>query len=117
LDKGVELVMDALSLMKGGENFIPKLPAMKVSDLISTMIPNCEVKVTGIRPGEKLHEMLITDDESRRTKDIGVHYVIEPVHDWWDGSHLKDNKKVSDEFRYSSDNVEVLSKEDFLKYI
>ena len=117
VDQSVDLVLCALNMMKGGEIFIPKLPAMKLPDLISAIAPDCQVKIIGIRPGEKLHEMLMTDDEVRRAKDAGEYYVIEPDHNWWDGSHLKNMPRLPDNFVYASDKMEFLNKKDFLKFI
>lgn len=117
LAQGAELVLHALSSMKGGEIFIPKLPAMKVTDLISALAPHCRVTVIGIRPGEKLHEALLTKDEVRRTKDAGRYYIIEPSHDWWNGRHLERYATLSEDFEYTSDRVEMLRREDFLNLI
>lgn len=117
LDEGVELVLDALNLMKGGEIFIPKLPAMKVADLISALAPKCKMNVIGARPGEKMHEVLLNDDEVKRTKDTGACYLVEPDHDWWDGSHLKAFSYLPKGFQYASNKIEMLTKEDFLRFI
>ncbi|HEY4510719.1 MAG TPA: UDP-N-acetylglucosamine 4,6-dehydratase (inverting) [Candidatus Paceibacterota bacterium] len=108
----VELVLDALSLMKGGEIFIPKLKAMMLKDLLKTVAPNCKVKIIGIRPGEKIHETLLTSDEVRRTRDIKNHYLIEPEHDWWKTEHLKNFSYVPTDFSYTSDKVRHLKPEE-----
>ena len=117
LDKGVELVLNALNLMKGGEIFIPKLRAMKVADLISAVAPGCETKIIGARAGEKMHEVLLNDDEVKRVKDIGACYLVEPDHDWWDGSHLKEFNSLPEDFQYASNKIGTLSKEDFLHFV
>ncbi len=78
LDQGVNLVMMALENMVGGETFIPKIPSMKVKDIITVIAPECRLKVTGIRPGEKMHEVLVTTEEARRTREFDKHYVILP---------------------------------------
>ena len=117
VDQSVDLVLYALRAMTGGEIFIPKLPAMKLPDLISAIAPDCQVKVMGIRPGEKLHEMLLTDDEVRRARDAGEYYIVEPNHDWWNGAHLKDMPRLPANFVYASDKMKFLSKEDFLRFI
>ena len=114
IDQGVKLVLDALTLMRGGEVFVPKLPGMRVKDLISTVASGCEVKVIGIRPGEKLHEMLLTEDETRRTRDIGAYYVVEPNHDWWENAAFKEYPYVAHDFHYASNVVKALSRKDFL---
>lgn len=115
LDQGVDLVLEGLAMMRGGEIFIPKLAGMKVTDLIFALAPNCKVKVIGIRPGEKLHEALLTEDEVRRTKDIGKYYVVEPSNkECWDGSHLSEFEYLPADFSYISNGVETLTKRDFL---
>ncbi|MBI4138615.1 UDP-N-acetylglucosamine 4,6-dehydratase (inverting) [Candidatus Uhrbacteria bacterium] len=78
LDQGVELVMHGLRNMVGGEIFIPKIPSMKVKDLLKLLAPECEMKIIGIRPGEKLHEVLVTPEESPHTLEQERHYVIYP---------------------------------------
>lgn len=117
LDQGVELVLNTLELMKGGEIVVPKLTSMKVKDLISVLAPDCKIKNIGIRPGEKLHEMLLTEDEARRAKDIGKHYLVEPNHEWWDKSHFKESSYVPENFNYVSNQVAELTKEDFLGFV
>lgn len=117
IEQSVDLVLYALRMMNGGETFIPKLPAMKLPDLILAIAPDCQVKIIGIRPGEKLHEMLLADNEVRRTKDGGEYFIVEPSHDWWDGLHLKDMPYLSNDFVYASDKMKFLSKKDFLKFI
>ncbi|HBR18407.1 MAG TPA: UDP-N-acetylglucosamine 4,6-dehydratase (inverting) [Deltaproteobacteria bacterium] len=76
LDEGVNLVLNGLKLMKGGEIFIPKIPSAKMLDICAAIGPECKVEIMGIRPGEKLHETLISEDEARHTYDIGKHYMI-----------------------------------------
>jgi UDP-N-acetylglucosamine 4,6-dehydratase len=78
LDQGVELVMHALERMIGGEIFIPKIPSMRVGDLLRILAPECEMKVIGIRPGEKLHEVLVTPEEAPHTLKQEKHFVIYP---------------------------------------
>ena len=117
LEQGVELVLDTLNLMKGGEVVVPKLSAMKIKDLISVLVPDCKVKVIGTRPGEKLHEMLLTEDEARRTKDIGKYYLVEPNHNWWDKSHFKEFPNAPENFNYVSNEVGELTKDDFLNFV
>lgn len=83
LSQAVDLVEYALEHSVGGEIFIPKIPSMTVSDLATAMAPGAPVEIIGIRPGEKLHEILITDDESRHTIDAGKVFVVLPEHPWW----------------------------------
>lgn len=78
VDEVMNIVLHALETMQGGEIFIPKMKSTKVVDVIKTLAPECEVKTVGIRPGEKMHEILITEFEAKRTKDIGKMYVILP---------------------------------------
>ena len=117
VDQSVDLVLYALRMMKGEDIFIPKLPAMKLPDLISAIAPDCKIKIVGMRPGEKLHEILLNDDEVKRTRDTGEYYIVEPSRDWWNGANLKDFPYLPDDFVYASNNVRILSKEDFLKLI
>ncbi len=78
LEQGVELVLTAIRETVGGEVFIPKIPSMKVSDLVTALDPKAKIRIIGIRPGEKLHESLISEDEARKAKDMGSHYVVLP---------------------------------------
>jgi UDP-N-acetylglucosamine 4,6-dehydratase len=79
LNQGVDFVLSSLSLMRGGEIFVPKIPSMRITDLAAAMAPEVSVKVVGIRPGEKLHEMMISADDARSTVDLGDRYAIEPA--------------------------------------
>ena len=78
LDQGADLVLMALEKMHGGEIFVPKIPSMLIKDFITTIAPDCKLIVTGIRPGEKLHEVLITLEEARHAKEYDKHFVILP---------------------------------------
>ena len=78
LNQGVEFVMSSLEIMRGGEIFVPKIPSMKMTDLAEAMAPGLPIKVVGIRPGEKLHEIMISADDARTTVDLGDRYAIEP---------------------------------------
>ncbi len=103
LDQAVEFVLSCLPMVKGGETFVPKIPSMRIADIASTLAPDAERVVTGIRPGEKLHEVLLTEDEARHSYDIGDRYVIlpprlEPVR--------PPGEALPDGFRYSSDTNE-----------
>lgn len=82
LDQGVKFVLDVLEKMHGGEIFVPKIPSMKIKDFMMIMAPDCQLKVIGIRPGEKLHEVLVTPEEARRTKEFDEFFVILPEHQW-----------------------------------
>lgn len=113
LDQGVQFVIDSLRNMQGGEIFVPKIPSMKVTDLAMAIAPECEIEYIGIRPGEKLHEAMITEDDARRTLEFDNYYVIQPEFPWWNIEGSKDGKKLDDGFGYTSDsNTEWLSVED-----
>lgn len=104
LDQAVMLVLFALEHMVGGEVFIPKIPSMRITDLARAIAPDAEVDVIGIRPGEKLHEVLITADETRHSIDAGDVYVVLPEHPWWTASpRWMEGKPLADGFVYSSD--------------
>lgn len=105
LDQGVEFVMRSLERMHGGEMFVPKIPSTKVTDLAKAIAPECKIDVIGIRPGEKLHEEMITVHDSRRTVDMGDHYVVQPEMEWWPKEPL-DGCPVPEGFHYSSDKNE-----------
>ncbi|MFH1621478.1 MAG: UDP-N-acetylglucosamine 4,6-dehydratase (inverting) [Patescibacteria group bacterium] len=113
LDQGVELVLSSLKRMKGGEIYIPKIPSMRVSDLLRVLAPECEMKVIGIRPGEKLHEVLITPEEARHTVELEDVHVIFPEFSFGKDliSHLN-GKSLEDGFAFTSDkNTKWLDEE------
>ena len=93
--------------MVGGEVFIPKIPSMRITDLADAMAPGLPRDVIGIRPGEKLHELLLTADESRHSIDAGEVYVVLPEHPWWT-AHPRwvDGKPLADGFVYASNTNE-----------
>jgi UDP-N-acetylglucosamine 4,6-dehydratase len=104
LAQAVDLVLYGLEHMVGGEIFIPKIPSMRVTDLAEAMAPDLPVDLIGIRPGEKLHETLLTNDESRHAVDAGDVYVVLPEHPWWDDDPgWVDGKAVDEGFIYASD--------------
>ena len=95
--------------MRGGEIFVPKIPSMRITDLAKVLAPSLEQKITGIRPGEKLHEVMITSEDSRTTLDLGDRYVIEPAISLWGRQSLKDigGIEVDEGFSYSSETNEI----------
>ena len=104
LDAGVELVLTALERTLGGELFVPKIPSMKITELAQAMAPGLPLKEVGIRPGEKLHEMLISREDARQTMDMGGHFIVIPAFDWWGGmADFSGGKRVSEDFEYRSD--------------
>lgn len=102
LDQGVQFVIDNLARMKGGEIFIPKIPSMKVTDLATAIAPDCKMEIVGIRPGEKLHETMITEDDTRHTLDYGSYYVIQPEFPWWHAAGAKEGTILPNGFSYIS---------------
>jgi UDP-N-acetylglucosamine 4,6-dehydratase len=103
LPQGVKFVIRCLEQMHGGEIFVPKIPSMRLLDLAEAVAPGCQVEHIGIRPGEKLHEVLVSEDESRQTLETDDMYVIQPSHPWWKSEHWVNAKPLPDGFRYSSD--------------
>ena len=105
LQQGVDFVASSIAMMRGGEIFVPKIPSMRVLDLAHCMAPGLPTRVVGIRPGEKLHEVMVTEDDSRQTLDIDDRYVIEPAFSFWSREPYMDlgAKAVPDGFRYASD--------------
>jgi UDP-N-acetylglucosamine 4,6-dehydratase/5-epimerase len=109
LDQAVQFVADSIARMQGGELFIPKIPSMRVLDLAEAIAPGARIRYTGIRPGEKVHEALLTPDEARHTLDAGTCYVVEPEHPFWGGRAIPDATPVAPDFVYTSDrNTEWL---------
>ncbi len=102
LEQGVRFVMNAFEKMHGGEVFVPKIPSMNVVDLAKALAPNTPIRVVGIRPGEKLHEEMISETDARRTMDVGDYYVIQPEFEWWNASKVQ-GTTLPDGFSYSSD--------------
>jgi UDP-N-acetylglucosamine 4,6-dehydratase len=118
LEQGVVLVINSLKNMRGGEIFIPKAPSMKIMDLAKAVAPEAQIKITGIRPGEKLHEALLTVEEARHTKEFDDHFIIEPEFAFWDKENFKESKQLLDGFYYYSDNnMQWFSQDDFKKII
>jgi UDP-N-acetylglucosamine 4,6-dehydratase len=103
LEQGVKFVIRCLEQMHGGEIFVPKIPSMRLLDLAETIAPGCQVETIGIRPGEKLHEVLVSEDESRHTLETEDMYVIQPSHPWWKSENWVNAKPLREGFRYSSD--------------
>lgn len=118
LDQGVQFVLDSLERMHGGEIFVPKIPSMTVTDLAKAIAPECEIDVIGIRPGEKLHEAMIMEDDARHTKEFDTYYVIQPEFPWWSEEYTASGKPLPDGFKYTSDsNTEWLSVEELQRLV
>ncbi len=105
LEEGVELVFKAIAEARGGEIFVSKIPSFRVVDLAKAIQPEAELTEVGIRPGEKLHELMVTREDARTTYEYEDHYVIYPNFDWWNRQrHLKPGgQRVPDGFAYTSD--------------
>jgi UDP-N-acetylglucosamine 4,6-dehydratase len=105
LTQGVEFVISSLGLMQGGEIFVPKIPSMRITDLAGAIAPKLPHKIVGIRPGEKLHEVLVTEDDARMTLELDDRYVIRPPQERWQPDALTalGARPVAEGFRYSSD--------------
>ena len=119
LEQGVELVIKALEEAKGGETFISKIPSFKITDLAEAMLPGCTRKEVGIRPGEKLHEVMVTTEDSFTTYEYDKHYIIYPQMVWSTSRRPEPTgKKVEEGFYYSSgNNREWLSVEDLKRLL
>ena len=118
LDEAAGLVIKAIDHMQGGEIFVPKLPSMKVIDLAKAIAPECEIERIGIRPGEKVHELLITEEEGRNTVAFDGIYIIMPTLSWWKRKNYETGKKLPDGFMYSSNtNEEWLTVDDLRKVL
>lgn len=102
LEQGVELVIKALAEAKGGETFISKIPSFKITDLAQAMLPGCKMPEVGIREGEKLHEVMVTKEDSLATYEYDKHYIIYPHFEWWNKEILPGGTKVDQGFEYSS---------------
>jgi UDP-N-acetylglucosamine 4,6-dehydratase len=110
LEQGTRFVIRCTEQMHGGEVFVPKIPSMNIIDLAKAIAPECEIQEIGIRPGEKLHEVMVSEDESRQTLDLDDMYVIQPAHPWWTSTGWQHGKPLPEGFRYGSDsNTQWLS--------
>jgi len=104
LEQGVNFVLDCLERMVGGELFVPKIPSMNIMDLAKAIAPECKTEIVGIRPGEKLHEVMIPRDDARNTLEFDSYFIIQPVFDsWQERFNNRDGKPVPEGFKYSSD--------------
>jgi UDP-N-acetylglucosamine 4,6-dehydratase len=107
LEQAVEFVISCLALMHGGEVFVPRIPSMKVLEMAEAIAPRATRRIIGIRPGEKVHEVLLTEDESRRTRALEDRFVIYPQLPSWAITHEQVGEELPPGFRYSSDNNDV----------
>jgi len=112
LDQGVRFVIDCIGRMQGEEIFVPRIPSMKITDIADVVCPGVERKIIGIRPGEKLHEVLLTEEEAAHSREFDDYFVIEPEQPFGGYSYLQNGKRLPDGFKYNSDsNDQWLTKE------
>jgi len=117
-EQAVKFSINCIDKMKGGEVFVPKIPSMKIMDLVQVIAPKARVKIIGIRPGEKLHEVLLHDEEARHSKEFDKYFVVEPEHSFWDKNNFKNNKRLPDKFKYTSDtNSKWITKKQMKKIL
>lgn len=120
LQQSVDFVLSSIAMMQGGEIYVPKIPSMRISDLANCMAPALPAKEIGIRPGEKLHEVMITEDDSRTTLELADRYIIEPSFNRWSSSRTPHEHAVAvqDGYRYASDtNTEWIDREDMMRLL
>jgi UDP-N-acetylglucosamine 4,6-dehydratase len=118
LEQGVRFVIRSIEQMHGGEIFVPKIPSMRLVDLAEAVAPGCAVEFVGIRPGEKLHEVLLSEDEARSAVELEDMYVIQPSHPWWNRRNWVHARQLPEGFRYTSDsNDQWLTNEQMLELL
>lgn len=118
LEQGVRFVIDCINRMEGGEIFVPRMPSMRMTDLADVIAPKAEKEIIGIRPGEKINEVLLTEEEALHAREFDKYFVVEPEHPFWDGNHLEGGKPVPEGFRYTSDgNDQWLTSEELRKMV
>jgi UDP-N-acetylglucosamine 4,6-dehydratase len=118
LEQGARFVVRCIEQMRGGEIFVPKIPSMKLIDMAEAVAPGCEVECIGIRPGEKLHEVLLSEDEARNAVETDDMYVVQPNHSWWQRENWKQARPLPEGFRYTSDgNVQWLTADELFQLL
>ena len=119
LEQGVQLVIKALEEAKGGETFISKIPSFKITDLAQAILPGCEMPEVGIREGEKLHEVMVTREDSISTYEYEKHFIVYPHMEWWNPDKIREGgKQISPGFEYSSEtNTEWLAVNDLVELL
>lgn len=119
LEQGVELVLKALREAKGGETFISQIPSFKITDLAQAILPGCEMPEVGMREGEKLHEVMVTKEDSVSTYEYEKHFIIYPHMEWWNPDKMQPGgRQVQSGFSYSSEsNSQWLTVEDLKKLL
>ena len=125
LQQGADFVISSIKTMRGGEIFVPKIPSMKITDLARCLAPDLPHEIIGIRPGEKLHEVLITEDDSPNTYELKDRFITEPAFPFWTRdpvengvAELEDVRPVAEDFRYASNNnTQWLDEEGLREYL
>jgi len=118
LDHGVRFVVNCIENMHGGEIFVPKIPSMSLLEMAEAVAPGCDIDYIGIRAGEKLHEVLVSEDEARHALETEDMFVIQPAHSWWRRENWHDARPLPDGFRYTSDsNPHWLTREELQELI
>jgi len=113
LDQGAKFVIECTDKMHGGEIFVPKIPSANIMDLTEAIAPGCKVEYIGIRGGEKLHEVLVSEDEARHAVELDDMYIVMPTHPWWKMQNWAESKTMPEGSSYSSDaNMDKLSVEE-----
>lgn len=115
LDQGVRFVIRCIETMHGGEVFVPKIPSTRIMDLAKAIAPKCKIQFVGIRPGEKVHESLISEDEARTTLEFDDMFVVQPLFSWWGANNWEGGRPLPDGFRYASDTNDWWLTEEELK--
>ena len=117
-EQAVHFIIECIERMKGAEIFVPKIPSMKIIDLAKAVAPQSKIKVTGIRPGEKINEILLTEEEARYTKEFKNYFVIKAEYASWRKNHFEGDKSLPQGFAYSSsDNDQWLTKQELMKML
>ncbi len=118
LDQGIRFVIRCIEQMHGGEVFVPKIPSMNILELVKAVAPDAKVEYIGIRPGEKVHEILVSEDEAGHTLELEDMFVIEPTHPWWSSEKWAHGQRLKEGFKYGSDtNPRKLSVEELRKMV
>ena len=118
LDQGVRFVLRCIEQMRGGEVFVPKIPSMNILELVKAVAPEGSIEFIGIRPGEKVHEVLVSEDEAGHTLELDDMFVIEPTHPWWTSEKWAHGRRLQEGFKYGSDtNPRKLSVEELRRMV
>jgi UDP-N-acetylglucosamine 4,6-dehydratase len=112
LEQGVRFVIRSIEMMHGGEVFVPKLASMNIMDLARAVAPGCRVEEIGIRAGEKVHEVLVSEDEARQTLEADEFFVIEPMHPWWKVAEWPGARPLAEGFSFASTNARRMAVEE-----